>query len=261
MKNYSYIFYVFVFIFTQKVRAQDPVYSQFYYNRLELNPAFAGNDGGGKFRLNTFHRNLYRPIKGPFNSSNFSLDYGLCNANIGIGLIASNENQGDGFLQTNKIEGVLSVGSLRLGRNFVGSVGFKLGYIFQNLDWSKYTFSDQYDPIFGNVRPSVNSTLVSDFSNSPLLGIGFNLSHWNWKKTFAWNAGGSGNNLLSPRLGYISPYTLPMRLTLYGALTFHRNPTINSNSYRIFSRLDYQDFWGSKLITNVLLGEYYFNNT
>ena len=103
MKQKYYIILILIIYFNQKAKAQDPVYSQFYNNRLELNPAFAGADGSGKLRLNPFHRNIFRPIKGPFNSSTFSLDYGLCSANIGIGFIASNESQGDGFLNTNKI--------------------------------------------------------------------------------------------------------------------------------------------------------------
>lgn len=251
-----------ILTFISSLKAQDPVYSQFNYNRLELNPAFAGNDGVGRFRANLFHRNLYRPIKGPFNSSTFGLDYGLCNANIGLGLIASNENQGDGFLQTNKIEGVLAVGPLRLASSVKISAGMKIGFVFQNLDWSKYTFSDQFDPIYGNVKQSVNSTIISDFSNAPIIGIGLNLSGWNWKRTFAWNGGFSGNNLFGrTQLGYLSPYVLPARYTLYGAVTIHRNPAINSNSGRIFTRIDLQDFLGTKFVTNILLGEYYFNNT
>lgn len=255
MRIYLYILSLFLVFFIQKIKAQDPVYSQFYYNRLELNPAFAGNDGGGKFRINSFHRNLYRPIKGPFNSTNFSLDYGLCTANIGVGLIASNENQGDGYLQTNKIEGVLG-GFLPINTKSYWNWGFKYGYIFQNLDWSKYTFSDQYDPIFGNVRPSVNSTVISDFSSAANWSAGLNLTGWNWKKTFAYNFGVVGNNLFGPTLGYLSPYQLPARFTAYGGFTFHKNPTINASSSRIFFRFDKQ----YNYFTNVILGEYYFNN-
>jgi hypothetical protein len=59
--------------------------------------------------------------------------------------------------------------------------GFKYGYIFQNLDWSKYTFSDQYDPILGIVRPSVNSNIVSDFSSAANWSSGLNVTGWNWK--------------------------------------------------------------------------------
>lgn len=256
MRRYLFIFLYITLFFIQKIKAQDPVYSQFYYNRLELNPAFAGNDGGGKFRINSFHRNLYRPIKGPFNSTNFSLDYGLCNTNLGFGLLASNENQGDGFLQTNKIEGVLS-GVIPFRRNGYFNWGFKYGYIFQNLDWTKYTFSDQYDPIYGMVRSSINSNLASDFSSSANWSSGLNVTGWNWKKTFAYNFGIVGNNLFSPSIGYLSPYRLPQRFTLYGGFTFHKNPAINASSGRLFFRVDKQ----YNYFTNIILGEYYFNNT
>jgi type IX secretion system PorP/SprF family membrane protein len=254
MKNCNNLFFFFLLCFIQNIKAQDPVHSQFYYNRLELNPAFAGVDGPGKFRLNLFHRNLYRPIKGPFNSSNFSADYSLCNANIGLGMIASNENQGDGFLQTNKIEGIINV---MLGSRFSNfSAGIKVGGLFQNVDWSKYTFSDQYDPIFGNVRPSTNSNIVSDFTSTVNLGFGLNFTTWNRKNNKALNLGLSGNNLNDPNLGYLNQYILPKRFTVYGAIIFQKYKWSNDKSGRVFFRFDKQN----SFFTTLILGEFYFNN-
>lgn len=255
MKQKYYIILILIIGFYQKSKAQDPVYSQFYYNRLELNPAFAGADGNGKLRLNPFHRNIYRPIKGPLNSSSLSLDYGLCSANIGIGFIFSNESQGDGFLNTNKIDFVLSK-LIQIDRYNQFSVGGNLGLIYQNLDWSKYTFSDQYDPIFGNVRPSVNSNIVSDFSNANHLSLGVNYTGWHYNKRVSWNVGIVGNNLIESKLGYINTYILPQRYTVYGGLSFHSNPALISNSLRIFSRFDIQ----ANYKTNILLSEYYLND-
>lgn len=256
MKQKYYIILILIIGFNQKAKAQDPVYSQFYYNRLEMNPAFAGADGNGKLRLNPFHRNIYRPIKGPFNSSSLSLDYGLCSANIGIGFILFNESQGDGFLNTNKIDFVLSK-LIQIDRYNQLSIGGNLGFIFQNLDWSKYTFSDQYDPIFGNVRPSVNSSIVSDFSNANHLNLGVNYSGWHYNKRMSWNIGIAGNNLITkPQLGYINPYILPERYTAYGGLSFHSNPSLISNSLRVFTRFDMQ----ANYKTNILLSEYYLSD-
>jgi type IX secretion system PorP/SprF family membrane protein len=228
-----------------------------------MNPAFAGADGNGKIRLNSLHRNIFRPIKGPFNSTTFSLDYGLCSANIGIGFIASNESQGDGFLYTNKFDFVFSK-LIQINRYNQLSAGINFGFIFQNLDWSKYTFSDQYDPIFGNVRPSVNSSLISDFSNAVHLNLGLNYTGWKRNKRMSWNAGIAGNNLITkPQLGYINSYILPQRYTVYGGLTFHSNPALISNSLRFFSRFDLQTSYVNKQAinkTNILMSEYYLNN-
>lgn len=256
MKQKYYIILILIICFNQKAKAQDPVYSQFYYNRLEMNPAFAGADGNGKIRLNSLHRNIFRPIKGPFNSTTFSLDYGLCSANIGIGFIASNESQGDGFLYTNKFDFVFSK-LIQINRYNQLSAGINFGFIFQNLDWSKYTFSDQYDPIFGNIRPSINSSLVSDFSSANHLNLGVNYTGWHYNKRVSWNIGIAGNNLITkPQLGYINSYILPQRYTVYGGLTFHSNPALISNSFRIYSRFDMQ----ANNKTNILLSEYYIND-
>ncbi|MCX6185854.1 MAG: type IX secretion system membrane protein PorP/SprF, partial [Bacteroidetes bacterium] len=58
---------LFIFILINlsfDIYGQDPVYSQFYYNKLDLNPAFAGNEGNspGKIRINGYNRNLFLPI-------------------------------------------------------------------------------------------------------------------------------------------------------------------------------------------------------
>jgi type IX secretion system PorP/SprF family membrane protein len=234
--------------------AQDPIYSQFYYNRLELNPAFCGGDGAGKLRLNSFHRNLYRPIKGPFNNSNISVDYGICGTNLGVGLIASNEMQGDGYLMINKIDGVIGI-PLAV-RNGIISFGVKYGYIFQNLDWNQYTFSDQYDPIRGNVRPSINSNINSDFSTSNNLTFGMNYTTWNWKKTKAYNVGFTYNNFNQPSVGYLNRYNLPQRLTFYAGAHLRKNPLVMSGAINMYGRFDIQ----KNFKTSIGVIEYYFNS-
>ena len=236
--------------------AQDPVYSQFYENRLELNPAFCGRDGEGSLRVNAFHRNLYRPIKGPFHNTNLAVDFGLCKTrHLGFGLIASNETQGDGYLSNNKIEGIIGFRK-EFGRYACLSVGIKFGLIFQKLDWSQFVFSDQLDPVQGIVRSSINSNIYSEFSNAYTLTSGVNYTFQDHKTNnhFLGNLGITWNNLNEPNIGYLNKYELPQRFTFYGAFWYFKNKNQLNSSWLVKSRFDIQKNYK----TNVLLLEHYF---
>jgi type IX secretion system PorP/SprF family membrane protein len=254
MKN-KILIAIILFI-SKSTLAQDPVYSQFYENRLELNPAFCGRDGEGSLRVNAFHRNLYRPIKGPFNNTNLAVDFGMCKTqHLGFGLIASNEIQGDGYLSTNRIDGLVGFRK-EFGKYACLSIGIKFGLIFQKVDWNQFTFSDQLDPVLGSVRPSVNTNLYSEFSTAYALTSGVNYTFQDIKDNdhFLGNIGVTWNNFNEPNIGYISKYQLPQRFTFYGALWYFRTKNKLNSSWLIKSRFDIQKNYK----TNVLLLEHYF---
>jgi type IX secretion system PorP/SprF family membrane protein len=254
MKNLALI--AILFLISINAFAQDPVYSQFYENRLELNPAFCGRDGEGSLRVNAFHRNLYRPIEGPFNNTNLAVDFGMCKTrHLGFGLIASNETQGNGYLSSNRIEGIVGFRK-EFGRYACLSVGFKFGLLFQYIDWNQFTFTDQLDPVRGVVRPSVNSNINSEFTTSYALTSGVNYTFQDRKSNnhFLGNIGITWNNFNEPNIGYISKFDLPQRFTFYGALWYFRYKNQITSSWLIKSRFDIQ----KNFRTNVLLLEHYF---
>ncbi|WP_343789462.1 type IX secretion system membrane protein PorP/SprF, partial [Wandonia haliotis] len=62
-KNYILAILAFSWAF-QEVKAQDPIFTQFYANPLYLNPALAGTHGCPRFALN--YRNQWPAISGNF---------------------------------------------------------------------------------------------------------------------------------------------------------------------------------------------------
>ncbi len=250
------LLFIFLVVFYLDVLGQDPTNTAFYYNRLELNPSYAGGDGDGKLRASMVNRNSFQPIRGPHNFASFALDYGFCgipNTNIGVGLIANNEVQGDGFLNINKIDGVLGV-TQKLGRALTASVGFRMGYIFQSVDWDEYIFSDQLDPIRGVVRPSVNQNANIDLSVVNNWSLGARLNGWANKRR-AWSIGVAVFNIAQPKIGLLNRYPIYRRFSLHGGMLFKPNPNYIDNSILVMSRIDIQ----SNFSTTDVFTEYFLN--
>ncbi|MFN4083503.1 MAG: type IX secretion system membrane protein PorP/SprF [Bacteroidia bacterium] len=250
------LFLIFFFIVCLNALGQDPTNTAFYYNRLELNPSYAGGDGDGKLRTSLVNRNSFQPFRGPHNFSTFSIDYGFCglpNTNLGIGLIANNEIQGDGFLKINKLDFVLGI-TQKLSRSLNGSVGFRMGYIFQNVDWNEFIFSDQLDPIRGIVRPSSNQNANLDFSTVNNWSAGGRLNGWASKKRI-WSVGFAVFNIAEPRIGLLNRYPIYRRISLHGGMLFKSNPNYIDNSIMILARFDKQ----SNFSTSDFFSEYFIN--
>jgi hypothetical protein len=68
--------------------AQDPNFSQFYSNRIYMNPAYAGADPGMRVNLN--YRRLWASVPGQFQTFSATMDIADFNISGGIGLIALN---------------------------------------------------------------------------------------------------------------------------------------------------------------------------
>ena len=80
------VFVLFVFgLKNSKVQAQtEPMYSQYMYNMLGVNPAYAGNRES--LSMNFFQRNQWNGIKGAPKTTSFSLDQSVKEGKIGWGV-------------------------------------------------------------------------------------------------------------------------------------------------------------------------------
>ena len=76
---------VLMLLVSQQVNAQtEPMYSQYMYNMLGVNPAYAGNREALSF--NFFQRNQWNGIKGAPKTTSLSLDQSIKNGKIGWGV-------------------------------------------------------------------------------------------------------------------------------------------------------------------------------
>lgn len=139
-------------IIGSKVFAQDPTFSQYYANKIYFNPAFAGADRG--FRVNMNYRNLFTAVPGDFSTYSVALDFSSFAAAGGFGALVTSSTEGEGALRTNSYGAMYSYRLTLVPRMWDVHAGLQVNYITKQLDWSKFVFTDQLDPVYGDIYTS-----------------------------------------------------------------------------------------------------------
>lgn len=139
--------------------AQDPAFSQFYANRLYLNPGFTGSREG--LSLASAYRRQWNNVPGGFNTYVVSADIQEPFVNSAFGFLAAQDTEGAGLLTTTNI-GLSYSYLLKLGKKGVIQGGIKTSFGQKSVDWSKYTFTDELDPVLGDIRPSAAAPILQN---------------------------------------------------------------------------------------------------
>jgi type IX secretion system PorP/SprF family membrane protein len=193
-------------IFVLQAKAQDPVYSLFYLNKMALNPAYAGANRDLNFSV--MSRMQWTGVPGKMQTTTASLDVACPSSKLGFGAMFYNDQAGEGFLTKTQGTFVMSANlpgryskniglkGLR-GRKYIFSAGLSYGVGQRRVDWSTLVFSDQIDELLGVYKPSnaligsaETSNLVHDLSGGILfrseisksgsfLSTGFSIYHIN----------------------------------------------------------------------------------
>ena len=172
MKKYT-IIALFFLVFVGKLKAQDPVFSQYYANPLYLNPAMAGSNVGPRVSLN--YRNQWPSIPGSFVTYTASYDQYFSKIGGGLGLQVMSDVAGESVFRNNNVALMYS-NNLNLSREWSLKTGFQVNYVQKSLNWNNFIFGDQIDPRLGVIRatqeilPSNNATNINyfDFSTGML---------------------------------------------------------------------------------------------
>tara|TARA_Y100000589_G_scaffold243537_1_gene231149 strand:- start:8332 stop:9300 length:969 start_codon:yes stop_codon:yes gene_type:complete len=173
---------LFFLIISLSLNAQDNQYSQFYANKIYLNPAFSGASICPRAILG--FRDQWPGINGEYVSYTASFDQ-LING-LGFGILFNGDDAGRGVLKTNNFSGIISP-KIGLYRNVMLSFGLEAGIIQKRLDHSSLTFPDQFDQngLIPDIPRQINSdlsVLKPDFSAgvllySPFLYVGYSVHH------------------------------------------------------------------------------------
>ena len=119
---------------------QDPQYTQYMYNTMAINPAYAGSTGTLEATL--LHRSQWVGISGAPETQSFSAHTPLRNEKIGLGLSVVNDKIGPS--SELYLDGNFSY-SLPLGYEKRLAFGLKAGFRMLDIDWSKGRFYDEND--------------------------------------------------------------------------------------------------------------------
>lgn len=133
---------LFSFITFCVTAQQDPEYTQYMYNTMAVNPAYAGSTGNLEATL--LHRSQWVGIDGAPETQSFSIHAPLRNEKIGLGLSVVNDKIGP----SNELylDGNFSY-SLALGYEKRLAFGLKAGMRMLNVDWSKGKYYDGNDAL------------------------------------------------------------------------------------------------------------------
>ena len=127
-KGYLYtIFSIFIYSFCF---GQDPTFSQFYSNRLYLNPAFAGTAKCPRLTLN--YRNQWPGIDNSFITYAASFDQQIDAIKGGLGVQVMSDREGEGVLSTTSAALMYSY-QFSINRNFSIRAGFQGTFVLRKL--------------------------------------------------------------------------------------------------------------------------------
>lgn len=209
------------------VKAQDPVSSQYYFNQLSMNPAFAGFNYSA--RIGGTFRNQWTAIPSKFVTYGCWADiYTPSMLNGGLGVLATKDVSGEGLLKTTNI-GIIQSFQIPIYEIMRVRLGYNITATNKRIDWYKLVFSDQIDPISNQVTPQNIGSLnpsgrtYADF-NAGFLAESNTIKISNTSIKFA--AGYAGNHITRPNESLIGSENqrIPIKHTIHFSTIFEKAP-------------------------------------
>lgn len=193
---FSIVFYSFCF-------GQDPNFTQFYSNRLYLNPAFAGTAKCPRLTLN--YRNQWPGVDNSFITYSASFDQQIDAISGGLGVQIMRDQAGEGVLNSTSAAFMYSY-QFSVNRKFSIRAGFQATVFQKSIDVSNLRFGDMIDSRRGFVYQTQeqikdDKVIYPDFSFGM---IGFS------KKLYF---GFAVHHLTAPDEGFLDLAILERRIT------------------------------------------------
>lgn len=229
---------------------QDPLFSQFYANKMYLNPALTAYEDGTT--VNVQYRDQWRQVRSgysKFSTSAIGVAMDAPCLQSGFGLMYVNNTEGEGFLQWNMVGASYAYRLLKDGSRYqdqwdlVG--GLRASYNWRQLNWQNLVFSDQLDPVYG----VVSQTQISQPASGLSTGEGnFDVDAGVVATNKFWRIGLAANHLLRQQTSFLgTPQKLPVRWTLHASylkkITYKPGAGLQKATLIIapLARLDWQD--------------------
>lgn len=179
MKLRNSILVVLLSILTTEIVSaqQDAQYTQYMYNTMSVNPAYAGSRG--QLSIAALYRSQWVGLEGAPKTQTLNLHSPIRNSKLGYGISIVNDEIGDGVIQETYFDAVLSY-TVDVSREGKLSFGLKAGGNFLSLDFQGLRNFD--------VEPVNEENIENKFS--PNVGVGV------YYHTNTFYAGLSAPNLL-----------------------------------------------------------------
>ncbi len=127
-------FLLLLLVTVEEIEAQqDAQYTQYMYNTISVNPAYAGSRG--QFSAAALYRSQWVGLEGAPETFTLNLHSPIRNSNLGYGVSVVKDDIGDGVVSETYLDAVISY-SVDVSLNGKLSFGLKAGGNFLNLDFS-----------------------------------------------------------------------------------------------------------------------------
>ncbi|WP_276392924.1 PorP/SprF family type IX secretion system membrane protein [Eudoraea chungangensis] len=145
-KQYLITMALFMAVVSGAFAQQDAQYTQYMYNTMSVNPAYAGSRG--QLSILGMYRSQWVGLEGSPETFTFNLHSPIRNSKLGYGVSIVNDNIGDGVVQETYLDGILSY-TIDVSLEGKLSFGLKVGGSLLNLDFNGLNNFDQ-EPIQGD---------------------------------------------------------------------------------------------------------------
>jgi type IX secretion system PorP/SprF family membrane protein len=153
---------------------QDAQFTQYMYNTININPAYAGSRG--VMSIFGLHRTQWVGLDGAPTTNTFSLNTPISNSNLGFGISLVNDRIGP--TSDNTISADISY-SILISENYKLSFGIKASGNIFNLDTEKLDPADANDPNLQNFNNEFSPNIGSGvYLHSDKLYLGLSVPNF-----------------------------------------------------------------------------------
>ncbi|MGB3587385.1 MAG: type IX secretion system membrane protein PorP/SprF [Tunicatimonas sp.] len=173
LKRIGFSFALLLILVTTSYGQQNTLYSQYIFNRLAINPAYAGNQD--QLQITTLHRRQWDNFEGAPVTNTIIAHKALKNKRVGIGLIASQDKIG---VHSDQRVYVSYAYKIKMAHGTL-SMGLQAGFSRLQSDFSKLNlktddavatgFRNSFNPNFGTGLYYSNSNFFAGLSIPYLL--------------------------------------------------------------------------------------------
>jgi type IX secretion system PorP/SprF family membrane protein len=197
------------------IQAQDISFSQYYLNRLYLNPAMAGMNKGGRLFLH--YRNQWPDLSSSFTSYSVSYDQPVKKIHGGFGAIIINDRQGRGIINHLQASGVYSYHA-RLSKHSHFKAGVMAGYGQYGFNSQQVYTADMFDPISKDFSSGSGDNIYSQSVGYPDFATGVLFDTWDRQTNILYLFGASCYHLTQPSI--IGGTPIPRKYIGHAGLNF-----------------------------------------
>jgi len=174
------LFFVLLFMGFIGYAQQDAQFTQYMYNTIVINPAYAGSRGA--LSIFGLYRTQWVGLDGAPVTNAFSINSPIRNSNLGIGVSLLNDKIGP--TNQNDLSADISY-TIHTSETFKLSFGIKATANVFNLDITKLNPMDQNDPQFQNLNNVVSPNLGAGvYFHSDKMYLGFSVPNFVEKRLY-----------------------------------------------------------------------------